>query len=86
MLEIIALIAMVRRIGSIMREKGRKGGWYQLLLVILWIGGEVIGAVFGAIAINRSETLAIYVCALVGAAIAFWIAKSASPDTSALQQ
>jgi hypothetical protein len=90
MLEIIALIAMGKRIGSIMREKGRKGGWYQLLLVVLWIGGEFVGAIFGGIITNGRGGLAIYLFALigaaVGAAIAFWIANNASSDTSALQR
>ncbi len=85
MLEIILLIFLTRRIGEIVEEKGRKGGWYKVLTVVLWIGGEVIGAVIGAIVagVSGSSEFLIYVFALlgagVGAGLSFIIAKSLSP-------
>jgi hypothetical protein len=90
MLEIIAIIAAAKRIGTIMREKGRKGGWYQFLLVVLWIGGEFVGAIIGTLLTGGRGGLLVYVFALMGAAagaaITFSIANNAASDTSMLQQ
>ena len=85
MLEIILLITLARRIGETVARKGRKGGWYKLLLVLLWFGGEIGGGVVGyliADAAGTSEIIA-YPIALAGAAagagIAFLIAHNAAP-------
>jgi hypothetical protein len=92
MLEILLLIALTKRIGAILKEKGRKGGWYQLLLVILWFGGEFAGLLFGLLLTNggRSGGLLVYIVGLAGAAagagLAFMIANNAQSDTSALQR
>ena len=85
MLEIILLIYLTRHIGEIIEEKGRKSGWYKVLTVVLWIGGEVFGAIVGAVVseLSGTGTFLVYIFALVGAAIgaglAFMIAKSLSP-------
>src|SRR5262245_52441221 len=90
MLEIIAIIAAAKRIGTIMREKGRNGGWYQFLLVVLWIGGEFVGAIIGTIITGGRGGFLVYVFALLGAAagagITFSIANNAGSDITALQQ
>jgi hypothetical protein len=82
MLEIILLITLTRRIGDILEQKGRKSGWYKLLTVLLWFGGEIIGGIIGLIFVGLSglnEAL-IYVVALIGAVVgasaAFIIAKA----------
>src|SRR5262245_2158140 len=88
MLEIILLITLGKRIGNIVRPKGHKAGLYQFLLVILWFGGEILGAIFGtiigAVVLQQNEpTLLAYLFALLGAAagavIAFVIAKNLPP-------
>ena len=85
MLEIILLIFLTRKVGEIVEEKGRRSGWYKVLTVVLWIGGEVIGAIIGLVVAEAtgSGQPVMYLCALVGAAIgaalAFIIAKSLSP-------
>src|SRR5215208_4012508 len=69
MLEIILLIFLTRKVGEIVRSKGRKPGWFQLLTVVLWIGGELTGAVIGAVIGELRDTgigLA-YLFALLGA-------------------
>lgn len=85
MLEIILLIFLTRKIGEIVEEKGRKGTWYKVMTVVLWIGGEIVGALIGAVVAGLSGIgdFSIYIFALVGAAvgagISFIVAKSLSP-------
>ena len=85
MLEILLLIFLTRRVGEIVEAKGRKGGWYKLLTVVLWIGGEVVGAIIGGVvaAMTGSGNLFIYLFALMGAAVgaglSFVVAKSVTP-------
>ena len=87
MLEIIILIFLTRHVGEIVRSKGRKAGWFQLLTVVLWIGGEIIGGIIGAIvgALSDSGMLFAYLFALFGAAagagISILIARSLSAKT-----
>ncbi len=73
MLEILALLALTKKIGAIAETKGRKAGGYKLLTVVLWIGGEFIGAFIGA-AIGNGDTCATYAVAIAGAAIGAGIA------------
>lgn len=86
MLEIILLIALTRHVGETVKMKGRKSGWYKLMTVLLWIGGEVAGAIVGGVAAAVSGSggmLFVYLFALVGAAIgagaAILIARGVSP-------
>jgi hypothetical protein len=89
MLEIILLIALTRRIGHILEQKGRKSGWYKLLTVVLWFGGEVAGGIVGGVvvAVSGVNELIIYLIALIGAAVgagaAFLIAKGVTPAVAA---
>jgi hypothetical protein len=85
MLEILILFKLAGNIGRIVTAKGHKKGWYQLLLVVLWFGGELLGAVFGLVLgavlvdVDEPPFFLSYVCALGGAALgagtAFFIAK-----------
>ena len=70
MLEIIILIFLVRHVGEIVRSKGRKAGWFQVMTVVLWIGGELFGGIVGGIigALTESGMALAYVLALLGAA------------------
>ena len=89
MLEILLIVFMCRRIGTIMRQKGRRPVWFQIALVLLWFGGEIGGglaaAVFQAMTgpAGSGGGMQIYLCALLGAGtgagMAFLIAKSAAP-------
>jgi len=85
MLEILFLVHLTRRIGHILKQKGRKSGWYKFLTVLLWFGGEIIGGIIGAVIVEISELnqAIIYLVALMGAAAgagaAFLIAKTVSP-------
>jgi hypothetical protein len=68
MIEILLLVALTRKIGRICEEKGRKAGGFKALTVLLWIGGEIFGAVIGVILLG-AEDLGIYLFALIGAAV-----------------
>jgi hypothetical protein len=89
MLEIVLLIALTRRVGNILEQKGRKSGWYKLLTVLLWFGGEIAGGLVGAVvvAVSGVNELLIYLIALIGAAAgagaAFIIAKGVPPAVGA---
>ncbi|HLO16486.1 MAG TPA: hypothetical protein VK206_16760 [Anaerolineales bacterium] len=76
MLEILVLIVLTRRIGTIVEPKGYKSGGYKLLAVLLWFGGEILGAIIGAVIARRDESAQclIYLIALTGAAIGGFIA------------
>ncbi len=80
MLEIFLVWALAKKIGNIVQNKGHTRWGYQLLLVVLWIGGEVMGGIVGAIVQEGGDQgesgfpLMAYVCALVGAAIGAGIA------------
>ena len=82
MLEIILLIGLTKKIGSILEAKGRKSGWFKLLTVALWIGGEIVGGIIGAV-VGQISGLGFgvgYLLALLGAAcgalVAYLIAKN----------
>ncbi|MEP6922886.1 MAG: hypothetical protein ABI954_00350 [Pyrinomonadaceae bacterium] len=85
MLEIILLIGLTKKIGNMLNAKGRKSGWFKLLTVVLWIGGELIGAVIGAVIGEISDLglVVAYPLALLGAAggalTAYLIAKNVRP-------
>jgi hypothetical protein len=80
MLEIILVSLLVRRIGALLREKGRKPLLFQFLTVVLWFGGELTGAVIGAIAeMGAGAYLLALLGAAAGAAVAYAIARSAAP-------
>lgn len=92
MLEIIVLIYLSRLIGRIVERKNRRSGWYKLMAVLLWIGGEIAGAFVGLVytGFDESQQIFIYPFALVGAvagaAVAFVIVKSLPPQEDPLSQ
>jgi hypothetical protein len=86
MLEILLLIYLCKHVGRKLRDKGRSPGMYQFLLVALWFGGEIFGAIV-AVAVLGLEGAGGYLGALVGApggaTIAFVIANSLPPAAPA---
>jgi len=70
MLEILALIYLTRKNGAIAEKKGQKPGRYKFLTVLLWFGGEILGAILGAIVDGGGDGMgAVYLFALVGAVV-----------------
>jgi uncharacterized membrane protein YeaQ/YmgE (transglycosylase-associated protein family) len=81
MLEILILINLCRRIGERVREKGRKAGGYQFMLVMFWFAGEIGAAVVTTIVLvvvhgadYEKYIFLAYIAAIVGAAILAWLA------------
>ncbi|MBY0523210.1 MAG: hypothetical protein K2R98_07415 [Gemmataceae bacterium] len=96
MLEILIVIMLCKNLGKRLREKGHTPLGYQVLLVVLWVGGEFTAAMLGG-AISEvmnpgrePNMLLLYGFALVGAAtgagITFLIANSLSPTEQAEKQ
>mgnify|MGYP001613526669 CR=1 FL=1 len=83
MLEIVMLIFMAKSIGRIAEKKGRRGGGYKALLVLLWFGGEIAGIVAGVLLMPGEEPVWPYGCGILGAILgtlaAFSIAGSLKP-------
>ena len=67
MLEILLLIYLCKKLGDMIRAKGRSAGWYQFLLVFAWFVGEFMGAVLGVM-LAGLDGAPLYLGALFGAA------------------
>lgn len=82
MLEIIAMVTLGKSISAIVSDKGLKPFKYVLIMIVLWIGLEFIGAIVGVIVVG--EGLMSYPFALVGAIlggyISYEIAKNAQSN------
>lgn len=68
MIEIIIVWQLCKKVGEIVREKGRKAFGWQFLTVVLWLGGEIFGAIVGAVMSGGEEGAGLYFMALIGAA------------------
>jgi membrane protein DedA with SNARE-associated domain len=85
MLEILALVHLTRRIGTMVSAKGRKPFRYKLLTVALWVGGEIFGFIAGALVVQfaglpeASAYLFALAGAVLGAVTAYFIAKTVPP-------
>src|SRR5215831_6278014 len=89
MCEIILIITLARKIAGIASAKGRNGFGYGSMFVGLWIGGEFLGAIVGALLFmgpgggRKDAAMMVYLCALAGAAagaiLSFIIVNSLSP-------
>ncbi|MBP8805156.1 MAG: hypothetical protein KBG48_09005 [Kofleriaceae bacterium] len=66
MLEIIGLIWFGKKLSHLAQAKHRSGGW-GALGVLGWIGGEVVGALYGVS--NAATPGGVYGYALLGAAL-----------------
>jgi uncharacterized membrane protein YeaQ/YmgE (transglycosylase-associated protein family) len=79
MLEILFLIKFCKSLAATAREKNRPGGW-GALGAVMWIGGEIAGAMVGAS--SHADGMGLYgyalVGAIIGAVIAYVIVKNLS--------
>jgi len=69
MLEILAIIYLCKKNGSIAEKKGHPPGRYKALTALLWIGGEIAGGIFAILLSSGSDdaTGFVYLFALLGA-------------------
>jgi len=84
MLETYVLWVFTKRIGRIVEEKDQKSGWYKVLTVVLWLGGEIAGVAVGSIIADKYE-LSVWIAylfgwvgAALGAGMAYLIANKLS--------
>lgn len=88
MLEIIGIIFLGKKIKEIVTEKGLSPTGYIIILVILWIGLEIIGSIIGIMLFG--EGLMLFVFAILGGAlgafISYNIATAAKPAPVELQE
>ncbi len=73
MLEIILVIFLAKRIGKIAEKKGHKKRPNIIFFVVMWIAGEIIGALLGAF-LAKGQIYTTYFLALIGAAVGAMIA------------
>lgn len=97
MLEILLVVFLCRGMGKLLRNKGRKPLLFQILLVLSWIGGELLGGVAGGIihVLQHGDQpfepgLSVYLLALCGAVcgagfwfLVAWLLPSAQPSSAA---
>jgi hypothetical protein len=74
MLEIFLILGASRHIASMMKQKGRSPVAFVALFVVLWFGGEILGAIAGVALMTpqrgqptESFKVGAYLCALLGA-------------------
>ncbi|MGD9645400.1 MAG: hypothetical protein AB7U73_06785 [Pirellulales bacterium] len=73
MIEILVMIAVVKKIAARARDKGQSAGLFGFLLVVFWVIGELVGAAFGtAVTVANTgepQMVVVYAMALIGAAL-----------------
>lgn len=67
MLEIFIIWKLASTIGTLAAQKGVKKIWYQIMLVVLWLTGEISGAFIGSAFSSESTGWVVYLAALAGA-------------------
>lgn len=76
MLEIFFVIGLCKALGNLLRAKGRKPFWMQVLLVVTWIVGEFSGGFLAGVlhVLRNGEDapmgISVYLFAILGAALA----------------
>jgi len=88
MLEILFVWWLTRKVGKVVKERGCKPGWFQVLTVVAWIGGELAGIMLGTLLTQGEGGCAIYMMAflgaLIGVGIVFAFANSLAVDPNLL--
>ncbi|MBA2250057.1 MAG: hypothetical protein H0W12_07675 [Chitinophagaceae bacterium] len=76
MLEIIALIFITRRMGTLAHDKGLKPGTWKLYTVLAWFAGEIPGAIIGVLIFGIDNLISVELVALAGAVSGYFIIKN----------
>ncbi|WP_163989012.1 hypothetical protein [Pyxidicoccus caerfyrddinensis] len=72
MLEILAIVALCKKLAAIAKEKGRSAGW-AALGALFWFMGEVVGEIMG---LGLGGYLVAIAFACIGAFVAHTIVKA----------
>jgi len=67
MIEIIVIWRLAVHIGKEAAQKGLKKLGYQIMAVLLWVCGELVGGILGSVIFGANSSLWIYGMALLGA-------------------
>jgi hypothetical protein len=82
MLEIIALVYLGKEIKKIVEAKGLKATKYIVIMITLWVGLELTGAIVGTLVAGEQQ-LTMYLFAITGAAfggyLSYRVAVNAEP-------
>ena len=84
MLEIILLIFLSKKIGTLAETKGLRPGPWKLRLILFWLGAEILGVVIGMMIFGQDNLISIMIVGLACAAGAYFIINSylsKLPDT-----
>ncbi len=76
MLEIIALIFLTRKMGTMAFDKGLKPGTWKLYTVMAWIAGEISGAIIGILIWGTNDLFPVVLVAFTGAVTGYFIIKN----------
>lgn len=83
MLEILALVFLTGKIGTLAERKGLKKGWWKFYTVIAWFGAEVIGIIVAILVFQTEDMLALLPLGYGFAIASYFILKaylSRKPD------
>jgi len=83
MLEILALVFLTGKIGTLAERKGLKKGWWKFYTVIAWFGAEVIGIIVGMLVFQTDDVFALLLPGYGFAIASYFILKaylSRKPD------
>ena len=90
MLEILAIIYLCKKNGSIAEKKGYPPGRYKAFTALFWIGGEIAGGIFAILLSSGSDDARglAYLFALIGAVVGACLSRlmvNRLPTVPALQ-
>jgi hypothetical protein len=86
MLEILALIFLSGKIGTLAERKGLKKGWWKFYMIIAWLGAEFIGAFLSILFFGAEDILSMMPLAYALAIASYFIIKAIlqkKPDADA---
>jgi hypothetical protein len=75
MIEIILIIFLAQKIGSLAESKGLKGGSWKWRLVGFWLAAEFVGAFVGIIIFGTDNFLSVELVAVAFAVSSYFILK-----------
>lgn len=83
MIELIIIFTLGKSISGIIRDKGRKPFKYVLLMILMWVGFEFLGAFIGAMIFG--EGLIVYPFALGGAALGGYLSYNIAKNANEIE-
>ena len=76
MLEIIAIIFLSKKNGSLAERKGLKSATWILYTVLAWVGFEIAGAIIGVLLFGQEYLIGAYLLAVISAVLGYFFVRS----------